>query len=97
MSLQQGRVYVPFGGRYGDCGNYRGQVVAASVSDPNEALLTYTTPARRAGLWAPGGVAIGGDGTLYAATGNGNASGPEGRTAVCGRGRQPGHFQKRLE
>jgi outer membrane protein assembly factor BamB len=80
LGLEQGRVYVPFGGRFGDCGSYHGQVVGASASDPNEPLLTYTTPARRAGMWAPGGVAIAGDGTLYVATGNGDASGPEGRT-----------------
>jgi outer membrane protein assembly factor BamB len=80
LALEQGRVYIPFGGRLGDCGNYHGQVVAASVSDPGAPLITYTTPARRAGLWAPGGVAIADDGTLFAATGNGDASGPEGRT-----------------
>ncbi|HEY0580755.1 MAG TPA: hypothetical protein VGE94_01155, partial [Chloroflexota bacterium] len=80
LALQQGRVYVPFGGRFGDCGNYRGQVVAASASDPSAPLLAYTTPARRAGIWAPGGVAIADDGTLYVATGNGDANGPEGRT-----------------
>jgi outer membrane protein assembly factor BamB len=80
LAFQQGRVYVPFGGRFGDCGNYHGQVVAASASDPSVPLLTYTTPARRAGMWAPGGVAIANDGTLYVATGNGDASGPEGRT-----------------
>jgi outer membrane protein assembly factor BamB len=80
LAIQQGRVYIPFGGRFGDCGNYHGQVVAASLSDPGEPLLTYTTPARRAGVWAPGGVGIGADGTLFAATGNGDASGPEGRT-----------------
>lgn len=80
LALAQGRVYVPFGGRFGDCGNYHGQVVGASASDPSAALLVYTTPARRAGMWAPGGVAVGADGTLYAATGNGDANGPEGRT-----------------
>ena len=80
LTIEQGRVYIPFGGRFGDCGNYHGQVVAASLSDPGEPLLTYTTPARRAGMWAPGGVAIGADGTLFVATGNGNADGPEGRT-----------------
>ena len=80
LSLRQGTVYVPFGGRFGDCGNYHGQVVGASASDPNVPLLVYTTPARRAGMWAPGGVAISDDGTLYAATGNGDADGPEGRT-----------------
>ena len=80
LALLQGQVYIPFGGRFGDCGNYHGQVVAASASDPSAPLATYSTPARRAGVWAPGGVAITADGTLYVATGNGNASGPEGRT-----------------
>jgi outer membrane protein assembly factor BamB len=80
LSLQQGRIYVPFGGRYGDCGNYHGQVVSASASDPGAPLVTYSTPARSAGIWAPGGASIGDDGTLYVATGNGEASGPEGRT-----------------
>jgi outer membrane protein assembly factor BamB len=80
LALEQGRVYVPFGGRLGDCGNYHGQVVAASASDPSAPLLAYTTPARRAGMWAPGGVGITDDGTLYVATGNGDANSAEGRT-----------------
>ncbi len=80
LAFEQGRVYVPFGGRLGDCGNYHGQVVAASASDPNVPLLVYTTPAARAGMWSPGGLAIGDNGTLFAVTGNGEASGPQGRT-----------------
>ncbi len=80
LALEQGQVYVPFGGRFGDCGSYHGQVVAASASDPSAPLFAYTTPARRAGIWAPGGVGIGPDGTLYVVTGNGDANGPEGRT-----------------
>jgi len=80
LALEQGQVYIPFGGRFGDCGNYHGQVVAASASDPTAALIAYTTPARQAGMWAPGGIGIGNDGALYVATGNGDANGPEGRT-----------------
>jgi outer membrane protein assembly factor BamB len=80
LALEQGQVYIPFGGRFGDCGNYHGQVVAASATAPTAPLVAYTTPARRAGVWAPGGVDIGPDGTLYTATGNGDANGPEGRT-----------------
>jgi outer membrane protein assembly factor BamB len=80
LALEQGRVYVPFGGRLGDCGNYHGQVVGASATDPNAPLVVYTTPARRAGVWASGGVAIANDGTLFVATGNGDTSAPEGRT-----------------
>ena len=80
LALEQGQVYVPFGGRLGDCGGYHGQVIAASATDPSAADFAYTTPARRAGMWAPGGVGTGPDGTLYVATGNGDANGPEGRT-----------------
>jgi outer membrane protein assembly factor BamB len=80
LSVASGRVYVPFGGRYGDCGNYHGQVIAASVSDPNAGLLKYTTPSRWAGMWAPGGMAIADDGLIYTVTGNGDAAGPEGRS-----------------
>ena len=80
LAFEQGRVYIPFGGRLGDCGDYRGQVVAASGSDPGAPLQTYTTPAPHAGIWTASGVVIGSDGTVYVATGNGDAKGPEGRT-----------------
>ena len=30
--MSNGRVYVPFGGRYGDCGNYHGRVVSVAVT-----------------------------------------------------------------
>src|SRR5439155_21142308 len=39
LALANGKVYIPFGGRFGDCGNYRGRVgaVAADGSgDPME-------------------------------------------------------------
>src|SRR5260370_3758989 len=74
LSLRQGMVYVPFGGRFGDCGSYHGQVVGASASDPNAPLLVYTTPARRAGRWAPGGIDSTHYGTPYAATANCDAN-----------------------
>ena len=80
LALEQGRVYVPFGGRLGDCGDYHGQVIAASVSDPNAPLLTYTTPAPRTGIWAASGVGVAADGTLFVATGNGEANSADGRT-----------------
>jgi outer membrane protein assembly factor BamB len=85
LAFEQGTVFVPFGGRLGDCGNYHGQVVGASATDPSAPLLAYTTPAHRAGMWAPGGVGIAYDGTLYVATGNGDANTSDGRTeAVLG-------------
>ena len=41
LALSQGNVYVPFGVREGDCGQYQGRVVASPVNGTG-ALLTYT-------------------------------------------------------
>jgi outer membrane protein assembly factor BamB len=70
LMLLGSRVYVPFGGLYGDCADYKGRVVAAPVSGSGP-LVSFTTPTRReAGIWAPAGEAARG-GSLYLATGNG--------------------------
>jgi outer membrane protein assembly factor BamB len=64
------RVYVPFGGLYGDCSDYKGRVVGAPVSGSGP-LVSYTTRNQReAGIWAPAGASAR-DGSLYVATGNG--------------------------
>src|SRR5438270_5372820 len=41
LALANGRVYVPFGGSFGDCGQYRGAVVASSLDGGGD-LLVYT-------------------------------------------------------
>ena len=71
-----GKVYVAFGGLYGDCGNYRGSVVAASASGSGP-LLSYTVPTRRMGaIWATGGPTLSQDGqTVLVSVGNGAATG----------------------
>src|SRR5438105_1731778 len=43
LSLANGTVYVPFGGRWGDCGGYRGWVVGAPVSGTGT-LLSFPLP-----------------------------------------------------
>ena len=61
-------VYVPYGGHWGDCGDYRGWVVSVSL-DPGHAVHSWSTRARAGGIWATGGISS--DGTaIYAATGN---------------------------
>jgi hypothetical protein len=66
-------LYVPFGGRYGDCGDYNGWVVGLPLDKPS-AIFGFATTAHGAGIWAPGGIAS--DGTsIYAATGNSKADG----------------------
>ena len=68
LTIVNGRLYVPFGGHYGDCGDYHGWVVGISLRNPQE-VITWNTPARGGGIWAPGGISS--DGTsLYVATGN---------------------------
>ncbi|HJZ86165.1 MAG TPA: hypothetical protein VKN99_13390 [Polyangia bacterium] len=68
LALMGGTVYVPYGGHYGDCGNYHGRVVAVSVSNPSQ-VSTFSTRATGGGVWAPSGPAS--DGTsLYVTTGN---------------------------
>jgi outer membrane protein assembly factor BamB len=70
LVLLGSRVYVPFGGLYGDCSDYKGRVVGAPVSGSGR-LVTFTTPNRRqAGIWAPAGEAVRGK-SIYVATGNG--------------------------
>jgi hypothetical protein len=63
-----GRVFVPYSGHYGDCGDYHGFVVGVSETDPAK-IESFSTRARGGGVWGQGGVT--GDGkSLFAATGN---------------------------
>jgi hypothetical protein len=68
LTVVNGVVYVPYGGLFGDCGNYHGWVVGVPINAPGSAK-GFATTARAAGIWGIGGVAS--DGTsLYAVTGN---------------------------
>lgn len=74
LGLAGGRVYVSYGGLYGDCGDYHGFVVA-SRTDGTGDLLTYQVPTtREGGIWAPPGPVIDAQGNLYVSVGNGEAT-----------------------
>jgi hypothetical protein len=74
LALENGWVYVPLGGLYGDCGAYHGWVVAART-DGTGALLTFRVPTEReGGIWAPPGPVLDAAGDLYIAVGNGAAT-----------------------
>jgi outer membrane protein assembly factor BamB len=70
LTLLGSRVYVPFGGLYGDCSDYKGRVVGAPVSGNGQLVSFSTDNQRQAGIWAPAGEAVRG-GSLYVTTGNG--------------------------
>ena len=76
LALDQGRIYVAFGGLAGDCGPYQGSVngIPASGRGP---MISYRVPtAREGGIWAPGGPVVGPTGTIYVSVGNGAATAP---------------------
>jgi outer membrane protein assembly factor BamB len=75
LAVANGRVYVAYGGLFGDCGDYNGWVVGVSAAHPAAALDAYRVPAaRKAGIWAPSGPAVDASGSLYVSTGNGVSS-----------------------
>src|SRR4051812_45674752 len=52
MAILGGNLYVPFGGHFGDCGQYRGFVVSISLSDPRT-IKSWATPAREEAFGRP--------------------------------------------
>ena len=70
LTLLGSRVYVPFGGLYGDCSDYKGRVVGAPTSGAGPLVSFTTANDRQAGIWAPAGESVRGN-SLYVATGNG--------------------------
>ena len=65
-------LYVPYGGRFGDCGGYHGRLVGVPINNP-AGVMSWSTIIGRAGIWGPGGVASDGTDT-FVVTGNGNST-----------------------
>jgi outer membrane protein assembly factor BamB len=68
LTILEGMLYVPFGGHFGDCGDYHGWVVGVLLQDPRK-VTSWSTRARGGGIWAPGGISVVGR-SLFVATGN---------------------------
>ena len=71
LAISAGRIYIPFGGRAGDCGQYQGRLVAVQA-DGTGPLLSYTVPtAREGGMWGPAGPTVDpATGDVLVSTGN---------------------------
>jgi len=61
-------LFVPYGGHFGDCGDYHGWVVGIGLDDP-PTIAAWSTRAAGGGVWAPGGLSYDGR-SLFASTGN---------------------------
>jgi outer membrane protein assembly factor BamB len=77
LSLSHGTILVPYGGRYGDCGDYHGRLVSVTVTaNALKGVGSYTLPTeRQGGFWAPPGPVIANDGSVFLASGNSASSG----------------------
>lgn len=75
LAISGGNVYIPFGGLYGDCGNYVGGVVSVPEAAGHVPGYWEVPTAREGGMWEPGGPDVLPDGNLLIADGNG-AAGP---------------------
>jgi len=74
MAIEDGRVYVAFGGLDGDCGPYRGSIVGVPLGGGGP-LVSYVVPTSREGaIWGTAGPVIGPGGTLYVSVGNGSVT-----------------------
>ena len=68
------KVYVAFGGNYGDCGAYFGRVAAVPIA--GGVTRWFAVPTRReGGIWGASGPAATPSGQIVVTTGNGQASG----------------------
>jgi hypothetical protein len=68
LALLKHRIFIAYGGHYGDCGDYRGIVLGLDTNPPHMAA-SWITRASKGGIWAPGGISEA-DGALFFATGN---------------------------
>ncbi|WP_158866861.1 outer membrane protein assembly factor BamB family protein [Leifsonia sp. AG29] len=83
LAVANGRVYISYGGNYGDCGSYHGWVVGVNETGAPDLVSFEAAPDGQGGaIWQGGGApAIDTAGDLYVSTGNSNpdpaAGGPD--------------------
>jgi outer membrane protein assembly factor BamB len=70
LTLANGRVYVPFGGLFGDCGAYTGWVVSVPADGQGDSQFWGVPTAKGGAVWAPSGGALDANGNLFVSTGN---------------------------
>jgi outer membrane protein assembly factor BamB len=77
LTIGNGRVYVAYGGLFGDCGPYKGAVVSFALDGSGDPQSWVVPTTREGGLWAPPGPAIDAAGNLFVSTGNAESTDPD--------------------
>jgi polyvinyl alcohol dehydrogenase (cytochrome) len=80
LALANGRVYVSYGGNFGDCGSYHGWVVGVEKTGaPKKISFEVASDGEGGAIWQSGGApAVDSGGNLYVTTGNANPDPPNG-------------------
>ena len=80
LALANGRVYVSYGGNYGDCGSYHGWVVGVDTTGAKTKVsFEVASDGEGGAIWQSGGApAVDASGNVYVTTGNANPDPPEG-------------------
>ena len=76
LTITNGRVYVAYGGLFGDCGPYKGAVVSFALDGSGDPQSWIVPTTREGGLWAPPGPMIDAGGDLFVSTGNAESTDP---------------------
>jgi hypothetical protein len=75
LLLANGMIYIPYGGNFGDCGQYLGRVVGVPVAGDGPEVDFAVPTTREGGIWAPSGPAALPGGDILVTAGNGEAVG----------------------
>ncbi|MBV9659655.1 MAG: PQQ-binding-like beta-propeller repeat protein [Acidimicrobiales bacterium] len=76
LALSGGRVYIGYGGHFGDCGTYHGWVVAVAEDGSAKAAFDVTPQSTGRAVWQGGAApSIDPAGDVYVSTGNPNSAG----------------------
>jgi outer membrane protein assembly factor BamB len=76
LTIVQGRVYVLYGGLFGDCGPYKGAIVSFGLDGQGDEQSWIVPTTREGGLWAPSGLAVDSSGALFVSVGNAASTDP---------------------
>ena len=58
LALANGRVYVAYGGRFGDCGDYKGRIVSVAADGSGTPAEYAIRADRQGGFWGPMGPVV---------------------------------------